>query len=78
MNEEDVMDNEDTRTKPVGFFVTIKEIHNTVMNIADKLDNEVSKLKSDISGLKSQLAAQWVIQGIQIATIIYLIQKGIG
>lgn len=65
-------------TKPIGVFVTLKEIHTTVLAIADKLDDEVGKLKSEISTIKAQLAAQWVIQGIQVTVIIYLVQKGIG
>ncbi len=77
MIEEEVMPNEETHTKPVGFFVTIKEIHQAVMSIDDKIDNEVTKLRADISAIKAQLAAQWVVQGIMVATIIYLMQKGL-
>lgn len=76
--EDDLMTEENTHTKPIGVFVTLREIHQTVMKIDDKLDDEVGKLKSEIWGIKAQLAAQWVVHGILIATIVYLIQKGIG
>lgn len=65
-------------SKPVGVIVTLKEIYDTVNRIDDKLDREIIGIKDEISKLKSQLAAQWVVHGILVSAIIFLIQKGIG
>ena len=67
-----------TDSKPLGFFVTLKEIHDTVKSIDDKLDTEIGKVKEELSKIKSQLAAQWVVIGILITTIVFLVQKGLG
>lgn len=63
--------------KPPGIFVTLREIHATVLAIDDKIDTEIGKLKEEISKIKAQLAAQWVIMGILITTIAFLVQKGL-
>jgi hypothetical protein len=72
MGEENMSD-----TRPVGFFVTLREIHDTVKSIDDKLDTEVSKLKEENSKIRAQLAAQWVVHGILVTTIVFLIQRGL-
>ena len=65
-------------TKTVGVIVTLKEIYDTVNRIDDKLDREISGIKDEISKLKAQLAAQWVVHGILLSAIIFLIQKALG
>ena len=65
-------------SKPIGVIVTLKEIYDTVNRIDDKLDREISGIKDEISKLKAQLAAQWVVHGILVSAIIFLIQKGLG
>ena len=62
----------------IGVIVTLKEIYDTVNRIDDKLDREISGIKEEISGLKAQLAAQWVVHGILISAMVFLIQKGLG
>lgn len=78
MNTEDEMtENGNTHSKPPGIFVTLREIHSAVLAIDDKLDTEIGKLREEISKIKTQLAAQWVIVGIVITTIAFLVQKGL-
>lgn len=64
-------------TRPIGVVVTIKEIYDTVQSIDNKMDSDLRMLREEISKLKAQLAAQWVVHGILIATIIFLTQKGL-
>ena len=63
-------------TKPPGVFITLQEIYATVLSIDIKLDNELKDLRKEVSALKQQLAAQWVVHGILLAAIIFLIQRG--
>lgn len=71
------MTEHDAHTKPIGVFVTLREIHGTVLSIDEKLDTEIAKLKEEIGKIRAQLAAQWVVHGILITTIAFLIQKGL-
>lgn len=76
--EDDMMtEHNDAHAKPVGVFVTLREIHGTVISIDEKLDTEIGKLKDEIAKIRAQLAAQWVVHGILITTIVVLIQKGL-
>lgn len=81
-------DSERTHTRPQGVFITLDAIYQTVTSIDDKLDKELTaiygKINSEmhaihqeISKMKAQLAAQWVVHGILITTIIFLMQKGL-
>lgn len=64
-------------TRPQGVFITLDAIYQTVTSIDDKIDMELRAIHQEISKLKAQLAAQWVVHGILITTIVFLIQKGI-
>ena len=66
----------ENETKPPGVFITLQEIYATVLSIDIKLDNELKDLRKEVSALKQQLAAQWVVHGILLAAIIFLIQRG--
>jgi hypothetical protein len=77
VNTEDDMTESSGHLKPPGIFITLREIHTMVGNIDEKLDKEISTLKEEISKIKAQLAAQWVVMGILITTIAFLIQKGL-
>lgn len=66
-----------TDTKPQGVFITLDAIYATVVNIDQKMDTELRALQDEISKMKSQLAAQWVVHGILLTTIIFLVQKGL-
>lgn len=68
---------ERTHTRPQGVFITLDAIYQTVTSIDDKIDMELRAIHQEISKLKAQLAAQWVVHGILITTIVFLIQKGI-
>lgn len=78
LSEDEIMpDSQDNHTRPIGVLVTIREIHGTVLKIDEKLDQEVSKLKEEIATVRAQLAALWVIHGIVVTTIVFLLQKGL-
>lgn len=66
----------DTQTRAIGVVVTIKEIYDTVISIDDKMDTDLRLLRDEIAKLKAQLAAQWVVHGILVAAIIFLVQRG--
>jgi len=70
-------DNRDTHTRPQGVFITLDAIYQTVTSIDDKIDTELKAINQEIARLKAQLAAQWVVHGILVTTIVFLIQKGI-
>ena len=63
--------------RPLGFLFTLERIYEIVGETSQKLDDEVSRLKTVISRLQAQLAAQWVVQGIMLAVITFLVQEGI-
>ena len=67
----------DTKTRPQGVFITLEAIYQTVTSIDDKIDTEMNAIRDEMSKMKAQLAAQWVVHGILITTIIFLIQRGI-
>lgn len=67
----------DSETRPTGVFITLKEIHSTVNDIDEKLDTEILKLKDELTRLKTQLAAQWVIHGLLIVALAFLVQRGL-
>ena len=66
-----------THTKPQGVFITLDAIYTTVIAIDDKIDSELRALQLELSKMKAQLAAQWVVHGILVTTIIFLMQKGL-
>lgn len=68
---------ENTHTRPQGVFITLEAIYQTVTNIDDKIDTELNAVRQEIAKMKAQLAAQWVVHGILVTTIVFLIQKGI-
>lgn len=70
-------DNRDTHTRPQGVFITLDAIYQTVTSIDEKIDTELKAINQEIARLKAQLAAQWVVHGILVTTIVFLIQKGI-
>ena len=67
----------DAHTRPQGVFITLEAIYQTVTSIDDKIDKEMNALRDEMAKMKAQLAAQWVVHGILITTIIFLIQRGI-
>lgn len=69
--------NEQTHTRPQGVFITLEAIYQTVTNIDDKIDTELNAVRQEIAKMKAQLAAQWVVHGILVTTIIFLVQKGL-
>lgn len=66
-----------TQGQTAGVFITLREIHSRVIDIDDKLDNSINELRNEISKLKAQLAAQWVVHGILVTAIVFLVQKGL-
>jgi len=64
-------------TQPIGVLITLKDIHNIVTEIDKKLDSEIRTLRDELAKLKAQLAAQWVVHGIMLSAIVFLLQKGI-
>lgn len=68
---------EHVHTRPQGVFITLEAIYQTVTNIDDKIDTELNAVRGELAKMKSQLAAQWVVHGILVTTIVFLIQKGI-
>ena len=63
--------------KPIGVLITLKDIHNIVTEIDKKLDSEIRTLRDELAKLKAQLAAQWVVHGIMLSAIVFLLQEGI-
>jgi len=63
--------------QPIGELITLKDIHNIVTEIDKKLDSEIRTLRDELAKLKAQLAAQWVVHGIMLSAIVFLLQKGI-
>lgn len=72
------MSDEETRTRPQGVFITLDAIYETVTKIDKKIDTELDAVKEEISKMKAQLAAQWVICGILVTAIGFLVTKGLG
>lgn len=70
-------EHENTHTRPQGVFITLDAIYTTVVNIDEKIDNELKAVHIELSKVKAQLAAQWVVHGILITTIVFLMQKGL-
>lgn len=70
-------DTHDTHTRPQGVFITLEAIYQTVTNIDDKIDTELNALRTELAKMKAQLAAQWVVHGILVTTIVFLIQRGL-
>lgn len=70
-------ENRDTHTRPQGVFITLEAIYQTVTNIDDKIDTELNALRAELAKMKAQLAAQWVVHGILVTTIVFLMQKGL-
>lgn len=66
-----------THTRPQGVFITLEAIYQTVTSIDDKIDTELKAINQEIAKMKAQLAAQWVVHGILITTIVFLLQKGL-
>jgi len=58
-------------------FITLEAIYDTVTSIDDKIDTELNALRAELAKMKAQLAAQWVVHGILVTTIVFLMQKGI-
>lgn len=69
--------NEQPHTRPQGVFITLEAIYQTVTSIDDKIDTELNVIRQEIAKMKAQLAAQWVVHGILVTTIAFLIQKGL-
>jgi hypothetical protein len=57
---------ERTPTKPVGIYVSLKEILDKLDKIDDAMDSRMRKLETQVS-------AMWVTHGIMIAAIIFLV-----
>lgn len=66
-----------THTRPQGVFITLEAIYQTVTSIDDKIDAELNAVRSELAKMKAQLAAQWVVHGILVTTIIFLMQRGL-
>jgi len=66
-----------THTRPQGVFITLEAIYQTVTSIDDKIDTELNLVRNEIAKMKAQLAAQWVVHGILVTTIVFLVQKGL-
>lgn len=71
------MDSQSPHTRPQGVFITLEAIYQTVTSIDDKIDTELKAINQEIAKMKAQLAAQWVVHGILITAIIFLVQKGL-
>lgn len=69
---------EKAHTRPQGVFITLEAIYATVTSIDDKIDTELTALREEISKIKAQLAAQWVVCGILVTAIGFLVTKGLG
>lgn len=67
----------DTHTRPQGVFITLEAIYQTVTSIDDKIDTELNVIRQEIAKMKAQLAAQWVVHGILVTTIVFLVQRGL-
>lgn len=74
---DDDMTTGENHQRQVGFFVTLKEIHEIVIKLDGKMDHENNKMKEELARVKSQIAAQWVIHGILVTTIAFLVQRGL-
>lgn len=70
-------DHDNTHTRPQGVFITLEAIYQTVTSIDDKIDVEMTSIRNEIAKMKAQLAAQWVVHGILITTIAFLVQRGL-
>ena len=70
-------DHDNNHTRPQGVFITLEAIYQTVTSIDDKIDVEMASIRNEIAKMKAQLAAQWVVQGILITTIAFLVQRGL-
>lgn len=68
---------ENTHTRPQGVFITLEAIYQTVTNIDDKIDTELNAVRTELAKMKAQLAAQWVVHGILVTTIVFLVQRGL-
>lgn len=66
-----------THTRPQGVFITLEAIYQTVTSIDDKIDLELNNVRTELAKMKAQLAAQWVVHGILVTTIVFLIQRGL-
>lgn len=60
-----------------GVFITLRQIYDMLTKIDDKLDSELIDVRREISALKAQLAAQWVVHGILLGAIVFLVQRGL-
>lgn len=67
----------ETPNNRTGVFITLREIHDAVTALNDKLDTRLDKANEEISKIKTQIAALAVVNGILITTIAFLIQKGL-
>ena len=67
----------ESHPRPQGVFITLEAIYDTVTSIDDKIDTELNALRAELAKMKAQLAAQWVVHGILVTTIVFLMQKGI-
>lgn len=56
--------------RPLGIFVTVKEIHEAVGRIESTLTSEITKLKI-------RIAAHEVVIGMMTVVIIFLTQRGL-
>lgn len=66
-----------SHARPQGVFITLEAIYATVTSIDDKIDTELNAVRAELAKMKAQLAAQWVVHGILITTIVFFIQKGL-
>lgn len=62
-------------TRPVGVVLTIRDIHDTVTSIDQKMDDNYGKMNEELTKIKVQLAAHAVIIGIVTAGIITIVGK---
>lgn len=60
----------DNDTKPQGIVVTIREMYDMLVKLDNRLDGE-------LANLKAQVSAMWVVHGIMLGVITFLITKGL-